>query len=205
MNGALVVILALLWALVLVPGAIRSRRSSPTSSVGTFERAMDVLARRDQPGRVLYVPGDAGAIVGDRTLRRRAQLDDRRRRFTRMVAATLIGLPIAIVGEGRWWFVFFVPAVALGVYIALLLRWKAQAEQAATVVRTLPLAHAPAREIVLEPDSLFGDEDEDDEADEIPGLLAVGSNVRIASSPSAFRQTDSWPTSTAVRVRRWED
>jgi hypothetical protein len=71
-NTALILLLALMWAVFLLPGALRARRSSPASSVGTFTRAMDVLARRDvlirrgREGRYVYVPSDAAAIVGDR-------------------------------------------------------------------------------------------------------------------------------------------
>ncbi len=66
MNEALV-LLVLIWAALLVPSALRSRKSSPHATVGGFERAMDVL--RTAPGRrgssrELLVPSDAGRIVG---------------------------------------------------------------------------------------------------------------------------------------------
>lgn len=65
MNEALV-LLVLIWAVLLVPGAIRSRKASPHATVGGFERAMDVL--RTDPAhrggsRQVLVPGDAGRIV----------------------------------------------------------------------------------------------------------------------------------------------
>jgi len=61
-DGAVVVVLVLVWTIVLLPGAVRSRRSSTQVTVGGFERAMDVLRTRPA-GRELLVPGDAGRIV----------------------------------------------------------------------------------------------------------------------------------------------
>lgn len=64
MNEALV-LLVLLWAVLLVPSALRSRASSsPHVTVGGFERAMDVLRTSPRTGgRQLLVPADAGRIV----------------------------------------------------------------------------------------------------------------------------------------------
>lgn len=67
MNEALVLLL-LLWAVLLIPGALRSRRSSPHATVGGFSRAMDVLRARpdtgrDGQGRQVMVPVDASRIV----------------------------------------------------------------------------------------------------------------------------------------------
>jgi hypothetical protein len=63
-NEALV-LLVLLWAVLLVPSALRSRASSsPHVTVGGFERAMDVLRTSPRTGgRQLLVPADAGRIV----------------------------------------------------------------------------------------------------------------------------------------------
>lgn len=63
MNEALVVILAFLWALVLLPGAIRNRRMSLRATMGGFQRAMNVLRERPS-GRTLLVPEDPDRIVG---------------------------------------------------------------------------------------------------------------------------------------------
>ena len=192
MNGALVVILVLLWALVLLPGALRSRRSSPTASVGTFERAMDVLARRGEPGRYIYVPRDAGRIVGDRERRRRMVMARRRRTFTQLAIATVVSLPVSIIGGDRWWLSFFVLATALVVNVALLLRWKAQAEQAARVVREMPQTEYLVVG-VDEEDALFEDEP-----------MAVGAEHSYGI-PVAHHRDEPWTPQTAVRIRRWEE
>ena len=192
MNGALVVILVLLWALVLLPGALRSRRSSPTASVGTFERAMDVLGRRGETGRYIYVPRDAGRIVGDRERRRRLLVNRRRRAFTQLAIASAAALPVSAFGGGRWWLLFFGLATALVVDVALLLRWKAQAEQAAQVVREMPQI-----EYLVE-----GLDEEDALFDEQP--LAVGAEQAYGIAVAHHRD-EPWTPQTAVRIRRWDE
>lgn len=61
MSEGLVVLLVLLWAMVLLPGALRSRRANAHATVGGFERAMEVLRTRP-PGREILVPHDAGRL-----------------------------------------------------------------------------------------------------------------------------------------------
>jgi hypothetical protein len=73
-NEALVLVV-LLWAVLLIPSALRSRSSgSPHVTVGGFARAMDVLKTSpsspgsspgsgSDAGRQLLVPGDASRIV----------------------------------------------------------------------------------------------------------------------------------------------
>ncbi|MFP5308688.1 MAG: hypothetical protein ACLGIR_03810 [Actinomycetes bacterium] len=62
MNAALVVLLVLLWAIALLPGALRSRRSNARATVGGFERAMDVLRERPS-GREILVPANAERLA----------------------------------------------------------------------------------------------------------------------------------------------
>lgn len=161
MNGALVVLLALFWALVVLPSALRSRRSSPVSSVGTFERAMGVLARNEagpnrrgprgarvanrsnarattRDSRVVYVPRDPSRVVADWSGRREQMLARRRRMFVRLLGAVSIALVVGLVLGGRWWLGVPVTGLALVAYVTLLLRWKAQTDRAAQVVRALP-------------------------------------------------------------------
>lgn len=194
MNGALVVILALVWALVLLPGAVRSRRSSPTNSVGTFERAMDVLAHRDgnprsgrSDGRYVYVPHDADRIVGERARRRNALVAQRRRMFVRLLGAAGVTLPLAILFDGILWALFAASVAALGVYVGLLLRWKAQADQAAEVVRSLP--DVPRARDVARAEH---------------GRVAVGADRPHGGVQVATRDDDPWEPQAGVRIRRWD-
>jgi hypothetical protein len=64
-NEALVLVV-LLWAVLLLPSALRSRSSSsPHVTVGGFARAMEVLraSPSDSDGRQVLVPTDAGRVV----------------------------------------------------------------------------------------------------------------------------------------------
>ncbi len=202
MNGALVFLLALLWALVILPGALRSRRSSPASSVGTFERAMDILARRESneyggDGRYVYVPNDAARISGDRMLRQQEIMRRRRRTFIRLLVLALASLMIAAVGGGEWWFVFACAGAMLSGYVALLLRWKSQAEQAAAVARDLPgAARAQLSTVPLGPRSESVRSERE--------LLPVGVSLSSTVEPDGGPDLVGWDSRPAVRVHRWE-
>lgn len=77
MNVEALVLVVLLWAVLLIPSALRSRTSSsPHVTVGGFQRAMDVLKASPSSspsspsapasrgvGRRLLVPGEASRIV----------------------------------------------------------------------------------------------------------------------------------------------
>ncbi len=197
MNGALVLLLALLWALVILPGALRSRRSSPASSVGTFERAMDILARRESneyggDGRYVYVPNDAVRISGDRTIRQQEIMARRRRTFIRLLILTLASMLIALAGGGQWWFMFGFAGAMLSGYVALLLRWKAQAEQAAAVARDLPSARTRMAAVPLAPRSESVRPERE--------LLPVGASISSADGGHEL----GWDSRPAVRIHRWE-
>lgn len=97
-----VVLLALVWAVVLVPSIFRSRLgSSPADAVRRFERSMGILAstrRGGTPGRWVMVPKRDG------TLDRRRQLVVRRRRqaFERLIIAAGATLILGIPSALRW-------------------------------------------------------------------------------------------------------
>lgn len=195
MNAALLVMLVLLWAVFLLPGALRARRSSPVTSVGTFERAMRVLARRgggsvrSGEGRYVYVPQDASVIVGDRERRRQEIVERRRRLFVRLLIATGATLPFAAFLGGAAWFVFLGSAGVLTGYAVLLRRWKLQADQAAEVVRHLP------------------DLDEVERPAE-PGArtapIAAGGEPPVPDFQVADGPDERWPETSSVRIRHWQ-
>lgn len=170
MNEALV-LLVLLWAVLLVPSALKSRSSSsPHVTVGGFERAMDVL-RTSPPGstgsRQLLVPKDAGRIVehvdpptrtasargADHTPPPRvsAQREDprvasRRLWFGRLLAGTAVSIVVAAVVGGLVWGIAAVAVAATAVYTGLLRRWKVQRDEVRSVVRELsPEVDEPIR------------------------------------------------------------
>jgi len=172
------VVLVLMWAVLLVPGALRrSRNSSPHATVGGFERAMDVLRdNRAATARQLLVPGDAGRIVQravDPTphpvaLHRPEDpvVVQRRTWFVRAVAATGISLLLAVVVGGWLWLPATLLLLSTGGYVALLRQLKLQRDEARKVVADLDL-HRPSR-------------------------------------PVAVDAGHSWGASGGVRLRRWE-
>ena len=185
MNEAALVLLALVWAVLLVPGALRSRNASPHATVGGFERAMDVLrseSRGPTHGRQVLVPQDAGRIVeraidtnaAPAPLPRKQEdpiIARRRAWFLRSLAVATSSLLVAVVVGGWLWLPFVVSAGFTAGYVAVLRHLKLQRDQARQVVRDLELRRevAPAR------------------AD-----VAVGGG-------------SSWGASSSVRLRRWDD
>jgi hypothetical protein len=154
-----IVLLLLLWAVLLLPGALRSRNSSPHTTVGGFSRAMDVLRTKPGQGRELMVPGDAGRIVTQGLSRDAAEpaagrdtraaayaprgedpvVARRRSWFLRLVVATAVGLPLVVAFGGWLWLPFTMLVLVTGGYVVLLRRLKLQHDQARRVVRELAL------------------------------------------------------------------
>jgi hypothetical protein len=135
LGTVLIVLLALVWAAVLLPSLFRSRfKTSPINGVRSFEQAMGILAgarsgRSKEPGsgRWIMVPrSDVTAPV-----RRRARVVRRRRRnFARLLAAVVVTLALSFVPGLRWMlFVFLAADLSLGVYVWRLRRWKIREEQ----------------------------------------------------------------------------
>lgn len=152
------VLLVLVWAALLLPGAIRSRNASPHTTVGGFERAMDVLRRDDRGpggGRSVMVPRDAGRIVerpvdeAERTLPRPRSEDPlvarRRAWFVRALVGTAVTFLLTVLLGGWLWFAFTLSLLLTGAYVALLRRLKLQRDEARRVVRELELHHVPER------------------------------------------------------------
>jgi hypothetical protein len=178
------VLLVLLWAALLVPGALRSRQSSPHATVGGFERAMDVLRSDGRAptrggGRQLLVPRDAGRIVGrevDGTVRSTPIRHEdpvvlaRRNWFLRGLVGSGVALLLAVTVGGWLWLPFLLTAGATGAYAALLRHLKVQRDEARRVVRELDLHRVP---------------------DDLPARAAVGAEL--------------WGADASVRLRRWDD
>lgn len=166
MTDALV-LLVLVWAVLLLPGAVRSRRTSPHVTVGGFERAMDVLRTeaRGAGGRELLVPRDASRIVdhapvGPNSTRSHTMpthtqptntrstrtpedpiVARRRTNFIRALIATAVTLVLAVVVGGWLWVPFTLVAVGTAGYVAILRHLKLQRDEAKRVVREIDLTH----------------------------------------------------------------
>jgi hypothetical protein len=155
-------LLVLVWVALLLPGALRSHlRSSPRTTVGGFQRAMDGL-RADRA-----VTG--GAPIAVRAPREDPVIVTRRTRFLRLVGLALLTLVAAPLVGGAMWVAAGVAVSTVLIATMVLRRLKLQREAARGVLTRLDLRR-PAQPIV----------------DEITGelVLAAGSSsssVRLRS------------------------
>ena len=177
-----IVLLVLLWAVLLLPGALRSRNSSPHTTVGGFERAMDVLRAKPGQGRELMVPRDAGRIVTHGLSREPAPrathgedpvVARRRSWFLRLLAGTGVTLVLAVVLGGWLWLPFVTLLGVTAGYVALLRHLKLQRDHARRVVHDLDLRR-------------------EDEADDASPARPVEDEREVAAGGGA------------VRLRRWD-
>lgn len=147
------VLLAILWAWILLPGALRARRdASPVSSVDSFERTMGMLARhsgkspprptRSSPGRHVLVLRDAASVTGAR--RRSRAVRRRRTLLLRLQGAVGLTAVPAIALGGLLWLLFAAAWLALLVYVLLLLEHRARRDEIRRKVRRLPQRPAAA-------------------------------------------------------------
>ena len=143
-----VAVLALIWAMLLVPSVFRSRlASSPIDGVRSFERSMGVLASTrkepNPPGRWIMVPRSEVT----QPVRRRGRVIRRRRQnFERLLILAGVTLVLGLVPALRWMlFVHLAVDGVIGIYVARLLRWKRDEEERARVVTPLP-AEPPAED-----------------------------------------------------------
>jgi hypothetical protein len=149
MNLLVVVLLAVLWASILVPGAFKGRQfRSPSASIDSFERSMGILASETRgrltsspPGRHILVVHDPARVVLPASSRART-LARRRMILQALLAATAVTGLLAVVLGGAAVSAFAVAAAALIGYVAVLAQIKAAADQARRTVRRLPRAAA---------------------------------------------------------------
>lgn len=153
MGLVIVALLVVLWAWILVPGAVRERReSSPLATVSRFERSMARLARthrggvvraKDASGRDVWVLDRPEAVLHGDAPRRAA----RRRRtvLTCLTAATTLALVGAQVVGGVFVALLWLSGVLLAVFLLLLVhRWVRVSREAATPLLRSPAAEAAA-------------------------------------------------------------
>ena len=133
-------------------------------------------------------------MVSDAHTHRRIVLERRRRSFSRLLVLTATTLVVALIFKGPFWLIFLTTAAWLGVYVSLLLRWKAQADQAAAVVRQLP-TRAPEPAFVEQPlgtSSVRVSEPVEHE-------LVFGEEEALAETG-----TGPWRSYPSVRIHRWD-
>lgn len=144
MTLLFLVVLAMAWAAVFIPAAVRARQQAPVSSTERFKRGMGVLAS-PQRGRWIIAPG-----ASDRA--RRRVLRRRRSFFTALVIATAASFVIALVRPSLWDLNLLFVA-ALVTYVVVLIALKRQEEQTHRKIARLPASedeYVPAARAVGE-------------------------------------------------------
>lgn len=160
MEELLLAALLIGWAAILLPSALRSRRSiDPSVTVGGFAETMAVLRGRPE-GREIMVPGQADRLTADgyagarggaagrgdagRGAVRssaRAVLNERRKAlFLRLLGLTGVTLVAGLVFGGLFWPLFVLTGVMTGGYVGLLRHYKSEREAAREVVRDMDIA-----------------------------------------------------------------
>ncbi len=198
MNEALV-LLALVWAALLVPAALRARAASPHATVGGFERAMDVLRSEAHADRARDTRGaddapatsDRPSDVAEAQARRPEDPVIVRRRlwFVRGLAATGATLVLAVIVGGWTWLPAIVITLVTAGYVAVLRHLKLQRDAAREVVRELDLTGADPRlreQVGQGADAVVVEREP----------VAVGQHPEPADR--------SWTESGTVRLRRWD-
>lgn len=141
MTTMTVLLLVVMWAAVLVPGAWRDRRSSPRSTVDGFSTAMQRLATCDS--RRILVHGGPGREVHPARSARHELLE-----WRRMVLARLLGLvgttflTALAAGGAFWWTLCGLAVIACVSYVAALRALVVRRTQTRRVVRLHPAARA---------------------------------------------------------------
>jgi hypothetical protein len=141
-------VLAALWAVVLVPPLMRARGARSVDSVGAFRHRLGVLGRTHHGRRVPSVAVAAthpsvrpyGALPAAHAPRVSPALAKRRRDvLATLAAASLVLLAgAALAHETIFWFLFLVCAGLLVAYVVMLARVQRLAAERASKVRYLP-------------------------------------------------------------------
>ena len=152
MTLLVLVILAVIWAAVLLPPYLQNRSESrPADSISTFRNQLSVLERRS----TMLSPGfDHGQSASTMAATRSAQLQrvrlarmeaKKRRRdiLVTLLAAAGLTLVLGVVLPQVLVLHLLIDAL-LGAYVALLVRQRRAVEERATKVRYLSSARRPA-------------------------------------------------------------
>lgn len=151
--GLLVVILLTgLWASILLPAAVRSRRHfSPIHSVDEFERNMGMLApkptigpvnQRPLPGRHVMVLDRPSAVTG--LYRRNHSAVERRRMILfRLLGALAATGFVAVLFGGIFWNAFLIVLIAVAGYVGLLARMQMHRAEVERKIHRLPSRPVP--------------------------------------------------------------
>lgn len=139
-------ILAIVWAAVLLPPWLQKRSESrPADSITSFRNQLSVLERRSAPGSShgAYAPVAMSAMTRSDARRRRRDV-----LFTLAGAASLT-LALALVLGGPVLYVHLALDTMLAGYVLLLVRAQRLASERETKVRFLPAQQSPEPALLL--------------------------------------------------------
>lgn len=196
-NEALV-LLALVWAALLVPAALRARAASPHATVGGFERAMDVLrsGSHEEHDREPAMAGGGNdehgrpaPAAGHPRHGEDPVIVHRRLWFVRGLVGTAASLLLAVLVGGWLWLPAVLITVLTAGYTVVLRYLKLQRDAAHEVVRELDLTGADPR---LRERVGQGED----------AVILEREPVAVGGSTQAER-SDA-PGSGTVRLRRWD-
>jgi hypothetical protein len=143
LTALVLVVLAGLWAVVLVPPALRaaSRLTRSADSIGSFNQKMSVLGG-DRTTLDLTGPRPVAARTAAGPPASRAAVRKRRRDvLVGLLAANGFTLLLALVAGGTMWLLWLLAAGLLGGYVTLLVQIRKAAAEREMKVAFLP--HAP--------------------------------------------------------------
>lgn len=142
------VVLALAWAAVFVPAAVRARQSTPYSSAERFKRGMDRIAPTlGSTGRWVVMPAVPGGPRA-RTSYRRMQM-----RRVRLLQALLVlsatSFVLALPIGGTMWQVHLVCVASLALYVTVLVGAKRRRLETRAKIRPLQPTRPSDQEVIF--------------------------------------------------------
>lgn len=149
MSLLVVVLLVVLWAAVLLPGAVRGRAgASPMSSIDSFERSMDMLAHRARSrspsSRTVLMPPPPRSTARARAAQRRRMI------LGRLVGAVGATGLLGLVAGGALWLLFATALAALGGYVVVLFQLQSRQAELRRKVRRMPGTQAQTQRQTLD-------------------------------------------------------
>ena len=146
----MILLLALAWAVVLVPSLVKPKfESSPIDGVRNFERSMGILAnarhgRQQIPGRWVMVPKD---LPQGPKRRRNRVIQKRRQNLLRLVIVAVSSLILGVIpGIHYFLWVNLVADAALVLYVLQLRRWHAAEQKVVPLPAPLEHVEQPVRD-----------------------------------------------------------
>ena len=135
MTLVVLVILAALWAIVLLPPLLRSRSGRSNDSIGEFNYRLDALGRTNG---AVQLSTQMRSVRGRRAAKRRRDVVS-----VLLVALGLSGLTAIATNAMIVWMLFVLVALALGAFFALWAYARSLQADRIAKVRSMPAARAP--------------------------------------------------------------